>query len=248
MPIALITGAARGIGHATVTSLVREGWQVIAVDVEPATKLPEGVTFRQVDAAIETEVNRLFEWFGREHDHLNALINNAAIQISKPLVEMTIDEWDSTMASNLRSIFLMTRGAYPWLNKVSGAVVNVSSVHAMATSVNIAAYAASKGGVMALTRAMALEFATDQIRVNAVLPGAVDTRMLRDGLSRGHLEEGSLEDRLESLGRKTVMGRIGEPEEIAQAILFLVDNDQSSFMTGHGLVIDGGATARLSTE
>ena len=88
----------------------------------------------------------------------------------------------------------------------------------------------------------------DGVRVNAVLPGAVDTQMLRDGLSQGHLGSGSVEQRLEELGRRTVIGRVAEPAEIAQAILFLADSDRSSFMTGHGLIIDGGATARLSTE
>lgn len=248
MPIALITGAAGGIGRATVDVLTSEGWQVVAVDRVSTKDFPEEVAFHQVDAAIEGEVSGLFEWFSEKHDDLNALVNNAAIQISKPLVEMTLEDWDATMASNLRSIFLMTRGAYPWLKKAKGAVVNVGSVHAVATSINIAAYAASKGGVLALTRAMALEFAVDQIRVNAVLPGAVDTQMLRDGLRRGHLKGDWLEDQLENLGQRTVLGRIGEPEEIARAILFLLDNDQSSFMTGQGLVIDGGATARLSTE
>ncbi len=101
---------------------------------------------------------------------------------------------------------------------------------------------------MALTRAMAIEFAPDNIRVNAVLPGAVDTPMLRAGLDRGHLSGGDIIARLDNLARKTVNGRIGKPEEIAHAIYFLADEGQSSFMTGQALVVDGGATARLSTE
>ena len=129
-----------------------------------------------------------------------------------------------------------------------GAIVNVSSVHAVATSANISAYAASKGGLLALTRAMAIEFAPDNIRVNAILPGAVDTPMLRAGLDRDHAGGGSMLDRLENLARKTVNGRIGRPEEIAHTIYFLADNAQSSFMTGQALIVDGGATARLSTE
>jgi glucose 1-dehydrogenase len=129
-----------------------------------------------------------------------------------------------------------------------GAIVNVSSVHAVQTSVNISAYAASKGGLLALTRAMAIEFAPDNIRVNAILPGAVDTPMLRAGMSRGHVSGGTVYDRLENLARKTVNGRIGQPAEIAHAIYFLADSTQSSFMTGQALIVDGGATARLSTE
>jgi NAD(P)-dependent dehydrogenase (short-subunit alcohol dehydrogenase family) len=124
----------------------------------------------------------------------------------------------------------------------------VSSVHAVATSVEIAAYAASKGGSLALTRAMALEFARDGVRVNAVLPGAVDTPMLHAGLMRGHVAGGTLEERMADLAGRTVMGRIGAPEEIARTILFLADSTQSSFMTGQSVIVDGGATCRLSTE
>ncbi len=102
--------------------------------------------------------------------------------------------------------------------------------------------------MLALTRAMAIEFAADNIRVNALLPGAIDTPMLRAGLDRGHLAGGSVGMRLENLARKTVNGRVGTPEEIAKCIYFLADGSQSSFMTGQALVVDGGATAKLSTE
>jgi len=173
---------------------------------------------------------------------------NAAILMVKSIVDSTVEEWDAVMASNLRSVFLGVKLAYPLLKKSGGAVVNVSSVHAIQTSANIAAYAASKGGLLALTRAMAIEFAQDDIRVNAILPGAVDTPMLRAGLDRGHVGPGDVQERLENLARKTVSGKVGKPEEIAQAIYFLADNGQSSFMTGQALVVDGGATARLSTE
>jgi NAD(P)-dependent dehydrogenase (short-subunit alcohol dehydrogenase family) len=121
-------------------------------------------------------------------------------------------------------------------------------VHAVATSANIAAYAASKGGLLALTRAMAIEFAPNNIRVNAILPGAVDTPMLRAGLNRDHVQGSDIQTRLDNLARKTVNGRIGTPQEIAHAIYFLADNMQSSFMTGQAMIVDGGATARLSTE
>jgi NAD(P)-dependent dehydrogenase (short-subunit alcohol dehydrogenase family) len=153
------------------------------------------------------------------------------------------------MANNLRSVFVGVKLAYPLLKAGGGgAVVNVSSVHAVQTSANIACYATSKGGLLALTRAMAIEFAPDNIRVNAVLPGAVDTPMLHAGLARGHVGQGNLNQRLDNLARKTVIGRVGTPREIANAIYFLADEDQSSFMTGQALIVDGGATARLSTE
>lgn len=112
----------------------------------------------------------------------------------------------------------------------------------------MAAYAASKGSVLALTRAMALEFAAGGVRVNAVMPGAIDTEMLRAGLDRSHLSGDSLEAKLKALGARIALGRVGRPEEIARTILFLADSEQSSYITGAALVVDGGALARLSTE
>jgi NAD(P)-dependent dehydrogenase (short-subunit alcohol dehydrogenase family) len=209
---------------------------------------PKNGLFIRSDIARPEDMQAIFEQAHAVTESLNALINNAAIQVAKPLVETSVEEWDAVMASNLRSVFLGVKLAYPLLKNTGGAVVNVSSVHAIQTSANIAAYAASKGGLLALTRAMAIEFAPDNIRVNAILPGAVDTPMLRAGLGRGHAGHGDVQERLDNLARKTVSGKVGKPEEIAHAIYFLADNEQSSFMTGQALVVDGGATARLSTE
>jgi NAD(P)-dependent dehydrogenase (short-subunit alcohol dehydrogenase family) len=246
--IALITGAAGGIGRATVEKFVAEEWTVLAIDRIEAGILSEAVIFHRLDVSNPDDVIQLFDLIRSEFSGLNTLINNAAIQLSMPLIEMEVHEWDAVMASNLRSIYLTARHGYDLLKTTGGSIVNVSSVHALATSKDIAAYAASKGGVVALTRAMALEFAEGGVRVNAILPGAVDTPMLRDGLGRDHVSGGSIEERLAELAGKTVMGRIGEPREIAEAILFLADDDRSSFMTGQILTVDGGATARLSTE
>jgi NAD(P)-dependent dehydrogenase (short-subunit alcohol dehydrogenase family) len=118
----------------------------------------------------------------------------------------------------------------------------------VATSENLAAYVTSKGALVALTRAAALELSCDNIRVNALLPGAIDTKMLRSGLSRDHVSGDTIEKRLDQLGQKHAVGRVGKPEEIGQAALFLADKDRSSFMTGQSMIVDGGATARLSTE
>jgi NAD(P)-dependent dehydrogenase (short-subunit alcohol dehydrogenase family) len=246
----LITGAAGGIGRATVNLFTEKGWRVIGVDrAEFGDGFPQNGLFIRSDISRGEEMEAIFEKARVFTDGLEALVNNAAMQIAKPLVETTVQEWDAVMASNLRSVFLGVKLAYPLLKSGrGGAIVNVSSVHAIQTSVNIAAYAASKGGMLALTRAMAIEFAPDNIRVNAILPGAVDTPMLRAGLGRGHLGGLKIEERLDNLARRTVNGRVGTPEEIAHAIYFLVDNEQSSFMTGQALVVDGGATARLSTE
>jgi len=246
--VALVTGAARGIGRATVDRFLAEGWDVVGVDLQEPEAPFEGGKFRTLDIADPGAVEDLFATWDRRPGRLDVLVNNAAVQICKPLVEMTLEEWDRLMATNLRAVFLMVRAAYPWLKAARGAIVNVSSVHAVATSKEIAAYAASKGGLVALTRAMGIEFAEDGVRANAILPGAVDTDMLRDGLSRGHVAGASIDERLDDLGLRTVMGRVGRPEEIAEGILFLADSQRSGFMTGQTLIIDGGATARLSTE
>jgi NAD(P)-dependent dehydrogenase (short-subunit alcohol dehydrogenase family) len=246
----LITGAAGGIGRATINLFAEKGWSVIGVDRnEFGNDFPKNGLFIQSDISRPEDIESIFEKAKGFTTSLDALVNNAAVQVAKPLIETTVEEWDAVMNANLRSVFLAVKLAHPLLrsNKRS-AVVNVSSVHAVQTSANIAAYAASKGGLLALTRAMAIEFAPDNIRVNAILPGAVDTPMLRAGLNRGHVGSGDIQERLDNLAKKTVSGKVGTPEEIAKAIYFLADNEQSSFMTGQAMIVDGGATARLSTE
>ena len=245
----LVTGAAGGIGRATVKLFSEKDWRVIGVDKsEFGDDFPKNGLFIHSDISHPEDMQSIFSSARAFTDSLDALVNNAAMQVAKPLIETSVDEWDAVMHANLRSVFLGVKLAYPLLKTRGGAVVNVSSVHAIQTSANIAAYAASKGGLLALTRAMAIEFAPDNIRVNAILPGAVDTPMLRAGLGRGHVGHGDMQQRLDNLARKTVNGRVGQPEEIAHAIYFLADNEQSSFMTGQAMVVDGGATARLSTE
>lgn len=247
-PIVLLTGAAQGIGRVAAESFASEGWQVVAADYQPAEGYSENVAFHLCNVTEPEQVTGLIDKVKSKYGRLDSLVNNAAIQVCKPFIETTLDEWDAVMAVNLRAVFMMTQAAHALLKESQGSIVNVSSVHALATSSEIAAYAASKGGLLALTRALAIELAPDKIRVNAVLPGAVNTGMLREGLSRGHAGGDSLDEQLQELGARTVMGRVGEPWEIARAILFLAENDQSSFMTGSAMVVDGGATVRLSTE
>jgi len=246
----LITGAGGGIGRACVRHFAEKGWRIVGVDREDfGDDFPRDGCFIKADIAKPDSPEVIFQQARDFHPTLDVLVNNAAVQVAKPLIETSIEEWDAVMASNLRSVFLFVKLAHPLLKAAGGgAIVNVSSVHAIQTSANIAAYAASKGGLLALTRAMAIEFAPDNIRVNAILPGAVDTPMLRAGLGRGHAGGGDMQQRLDNLARKTVSGKVGRPEEIAHAIYFLADSDQSSFMTGQAMVVDGGATARLSTE
>jgi glucose 1-dehydrogenase len=246
--VALITGAAGGIGGAAVRAFHQAGWSVLATDRRREGIPQEADHGFAADVSREEDVLQLVESIGKVTDRLDALVNNAAIQIFKSLLEMKSEEWDATMASNLRAAYLTARSAHPMLAEAKGSIVNVSSVHAVATSRDIAAYAASKGGLVALTRAMALEFAPFGIRVNAVLPGAVDTPMLRDSLQRDIVTGSTPEGRIDELGRRTPLGRVARPEEIAESILFLADGRRASFITGQTLIVDGGATARLSTE
>ncbi len=247
-PVVLITGVAGGIGSATAGVFKAAGWYIIGVDRADVPPPPAVDRYIHADIADLATNRAIFEGIAAQEGRLDALVNNAAIQIVKPLVETEPEEWDEVMAANVRAAYLAIRHAYPLLKVSGGSIVNVSSVHAVATSAGLAAYVTSKGALMALTRAAALELAKDGIRVNAVLPGAVDTHMLRAGLSRGHVGGASIEERLEALGRKHVMGRVGQPAEIGEVILFLCDNRRSSFITGQSLIVDGGATARLSTE
>jgi NAD(P)-dependent dehydrogenase (short-subunit alcohol dehydrogenase family) len=231
--VAIVTGAAGGIGAATCDALREQGWRVIAVDRKPIDH-PDAV---ELDVSDAEEVASTFSSLER----VDGLVNNAAIQLKKALVDTTVEEWDDVWTSNLRSAFVCLKALVPQLSANGGAVVNVSSVHASATSSSVTAYAASKGGLVAFTRAAAIELAPNGIRVNAVLPGAIDTPMLHEGFASSKDSEATL------IGR-TPLGRLGQPGEIAEAIAFMLDPNRAAFITGQTLVADGGALARLSTE
>jgi NAD(P)-dependent dehydrogenase (short-subunit alcohol dehydrogenase family) len=244
----LITGVNGGIGSATAELFAKKRWHVVGIDKRNIT-LPSCIHH-----FIEADVSTVQAWanivaeIAKKESRVDALINNAAIQICRPLIQTSPEEWDNVMAVNLRSVYLAVRACHPLMRNSGGAIVNVGSVHAVATSPGIAAYAASKGALVALTRALSIELASAKIRVNSVLPGAVDTQMLREGLLRGHAAGGNVEELVSNLARRTVIGRIGKPQEIAEAIFFLAEGKRSSFVTGQSLIVDGGATTRLSTE
>ncbi|MBE9473487.1 MAG: SDR family oxidoreductase, partial [Chloroflexi bacterium] len=151
----LITGAAGGIGRATVDLFAESGWSVIGVDRSSfGDGFPENGLFIEADIAEPQDLEAIFAQAQGFSERLDALVNNAAVQIAKPLLETSVEEWDAVMVSNLRAVFLAVKLAFPLFKAAgSGAIVNVSSVHAIATSANIASYAASKGGMLALTRA-----------------------------------------------------------------------------------------------
>ena len=243
----LITGVCGGIGRAAARKFRSEGWTVIGADrAEPDADV-EVDRFELVDVSQSSEVAALFARLRDDLDGLDALVNNAATQVNKPIVETSDEDWEYIINTNVRSAFQCIREAHPLLKAVRGAVVNVSSVHAIATSMNVAVYAISKGALVALTRSAALELADDGVRCNAVLPGAIDTKMLREGLDRRPNPDGA-EGNLRILAQRTPLGFVASADDIAPSIVHLADNDQSKYTTGQMLVLDGGATIRLSTE
>lgn len=241
--VVLITGVSGGIGSATSRLFNKAGWHVIGTDLYREGR-EDSCRFIQADVSSVDSSFRLLDEIAKEEKHIDALINNAAIQICKPLIETTPDEWDTVMTANLRSVFLTVRHAYQLMKARGGSIINISSVHAIATSPNIASYAASKGAVLALTRALAIELASDRIRVNAILPGAIDTTMLDNGLKRNQDPDAAKQDLIEA----TPLKRIGNPEDVANLALFLSDDSKSGNITGQGIVCDGGVLAKLASE
>lgn len=232
--VAVVTGAARGIGAATRDLLRGEGWEVVGIDREPAR---DG-SWVQADCAEPQQLAAVLGGIPR----IDGLVNNAALQHGTPLRDTTAEQWDDVFAVNVRAAFLTTKLCAQRLAEAGGSIVNVASVHAVATSENVAPYAASKAALLGFTRAAALELA-DEVRVNAVVPGAVDTPALREGFARRVDEEPA-----RSLIERTPLSRIAAASEIAQAILFLLDGERSGFITGESLTVDGGVLARLASE
>jgi NAD(P)-dependent dehydrogenase (short-subunit alcohol dehydrogenase family) len=238
--LAVITGSSGGIGSAIVDHFLAEGWTVVGIDcVAPGKKT--GLEFINANLASGRDIRRIGRIVRTKHKTVLALVNNAAEQIVKPLVKTTPKEWDRTMAVNARAAYLLMVELHDHLALAQGSVINIASVHAVATSPGMAAYVASKGALVSLTRAMALEFAPAGIRVNAVLPGAIHTPMLMAGLKRSKLT-------LDSFAARHPLGRVGLPREVAEAVYFFANFVASGFITGQTLTVDGGATARLSTE
>jgi NAD(P)-dependent dehydrogenase (short-subunit alcohol dehydrogenase family) len=237
--VAVVTGAAGGIGAATSRAIAEDGWRVVAIDRFWSAS-QNGYARMTCDVADEAAVQEVFASL----DRVDALVNNAAVMSTAPIAETEVESWDDVAAVNVRGAFVCLRAALPHLSESRGAVVNVASVHAHATSSGVAAYAASKGALVAFTRAAAVELGPSGVRVNAVLPGAVETNMLGAGLERGENPTASWA----RLVTRTPLRRVADPSEIAHTITFLADGERSSFTTGQALVIDGGALAQLSTE
>jgi NAD(P)-dependent dehydrogenase (short-subunit alcohol dehydrogenase family) len=246
----LITGAATGIGRASAELLAASGARIfgIGLDGEAGVELAQSsaergrpILFRDADVTREDDVRAavaaMLEAFGR----INGVVNSAGInQTDRRIEDMSDADWDRTIAVNLTGIFRICRATLPEIRRAGGgSVVNIASVHALATVPGVPAYAASKGGVLALSKQLALDYARDFIRVNALIVGSVDTRM-----TRVVLDASGGPDKLGLTFDRNAIARIAKPEEVAAAIAFLLSDD-SSFVTGSGLVVDGGMTALL---
>jgi NAD(P)-dependent dehydrogenase (short-subunit alcohol dehydrogenase family) len=242
----IVTGAAGGVGAGIGAAFAAAGWRTIGLDrVEPA-ELSVWSEHVRLDLADPAAIEAFFASRPAREVHVRCIVNNAAVQVCRPVHETSLMEWEAVQAVNLRAPYLMMRHGLGWLRAAAnGSIVNITSVHATATSPSIAAYAASKGGLEALTRAAALDLAPFGVRVNAIAPGAIDTPMLRDGLRRAG---GDPDTAFATFSAAQAVGRVGVPAEIGALAVFLADPATGGFFTGASLRPDGGATARLSTE
>lgn len=234
-----MTGACGGVGAATCALLAERGLDVVGIDVLPGADLTVDITDGPA-----TERALAAHLADRP---VVALVNNAAVQVVASLEGHDDATWDRVIDVNVGAAHRLTRQLARSLRTHGGAVVNVSSVHAGASTAGMAAYAASKAALLAYTRVAALELAPE-VRVNAVLPGAVRTAMFEAGLERFADDDATRLAAVDRLVSRTPLARVAEPEEIARVIAFLLDNEQSSFVTGTTLVADGGVTARLASE
>jgi NAD(P)-dependent dehydrogenase (short-subunit alcohol dehydrogenase family) len=247
----IVTGAAGGIGSATVENLVNQGIFVFAVDKNSAelSKIlasidPKGALTQAIasDVTSEKECQEVCEIAKKKGIRVKGLVNNAAVGAFNMSVESTsFEDWQRIISINLTSLFLMAKYALPLIRSAGGgAVVNISSIHAYATSPGVAPYAAAKGGVLTLTKTMALDLAPDNIRVICIIPGATDTPMLRQHAER----EGKTLAELGFPSSENAIGRIAQPEEVADVIAFALSKG-ASFITGSSLIPDGGILAKF---
>jgi NAD(P)-dependent dehydrogenase (short-subunit alcohol dehydrogenase family) len=245
--VALITGAASGIGRATALLFAGEGAAVAITDINPAgQEVVEEIVrdggramFEHADVTRAEDCQRVVERTLRELGTIDVLFNNAGVMRRASVVELSEEDWDRVMAVNLKSIFLMSRTVVPIMARANGgSIINTASGWGLAGGPRAAAYCASKGAVVLMTKAMAVDHGPQKIRVNCICPGDTDTGMLRNEAQ----QLGTREDVFLADSARRPLGRIGRPEEIARAALYLA-SDASSFVTGTALVVDGGGLA-----
>lgn len=249
--VAIVTGAAKGIGWGIATVFSKEGAKVVVVDwdEEAGKKTAADINaaggdalFVKCDVSNEEQVKAMIQATLDKYGRIDILVNNAAIGVYKTITDATSEDWDHCLSVNLKGVFLCSRYAIPHMQALGkGVIINISSVHAYANVNGTSPYAASKGGVAALTRAMAMDY-SPTIRVNAIAPGWVLTPLIQ-GIFDSYDDPAEQQRIVE---QRQVMKRIGRPEDIGHAAAFLA-SDEASFITGIQLFVDGGLTAQLES-
>jgi NAD(P)-dependent dehydrogenase (short-subunit alcohol dehydrogenase family) len=243
----IVTGGGSGIGKAVVTHLAGLGASVLVADTDFARgeSLVSSLGSKQcvfaacdVRNLIECEI--AVETCVKQFNKLDFLVNCAGIVATGSTAQMSIEDWDSVIRTNLTGTFLMTKASIPHLKSTAGSIVNIASVAGLVGFRNISAYCASKGGVIAFSRSLALELAPNNIRVNCVCPGSVDTPFMDTLIQRSKNKEAARAH----FKDKTPMKRAASPSELAPLIAFLIDPAASSYMTGSIITVDGGYTAQ----
>jgi meso-butanediol dehydrogenase / (S,S)-butanediol dehydrogenase / diacetyl reductase len=247
--VAVVTGGATGIGAAIVRLFANEGARVSfcsrseqpGLDLERELKgKGRDVVFSRCDAAIEKEAKALVKSTLDRYGGIDLLVNNAAVSKLVPVEEMSLADWELVLTKNLTSMFLMSRESIPALRRSQHAnIINLGSTYAVVGASGSAAYALTKAGAVSFSKTLALELARDGIRVNALCPGATETRLYHEWLG----SQADAERAKSDLAAKHPLGRIGQPDEMARAALYLASDD-ASFVTGHALLVDGGYTAQ----
>lgn len=249
--VAIVTGAAKGIGQGVAEVFAREGAKVVLIDWDRKTaeQTAEGIRrgggqAQSVDCDVSDEgqvqamVHSARVAFGR----IDILVNNAGVGIYKSVLDASSTDWDRCLAINLKGMFLCSKYVIPHMQALGkGVIINMSSVHSVATVAGVAPYAASKGAITALTRNMAIDYGPT-IRVNSIAPGWVLTPLI-ESIFAGYPDPAEQQRQVEE---RQVMKRIGRPEDIGHAAAFLA-SDEASFITGTQLFVDGGLTAQLES-
>lgn len=249
--VVIVTGAAKGIGKGIAKVFSERGARVAVIDwdtlegektaQELRTQGRESI-FIQCDVSKEDQVMAMIDTVVKTFGKIDVLVNNAGIGVYKPVLEASSEDWDRCLSVNLKGVFLCSKYAIPHMQKLGkGAIVNISSVHSHATVNGVAPYAASKGGITALTRNMAIDYGP-AIRVNAIAPGWVLTPLIQS-IFDSYPDPAEQQRQVEN---RQVMKRIGRPEDIGYAAAFLA-SDEASFITGTQLFVDGGLTAQLES-
>jgi NAD(P)-dependent dehydrogenase (short-subunit alcohol dehydrogenase family) len=248
--VVIVTGAASGIGRGIALRFAEQRARVVIADVDESGAEETSSTIRNgggdalvvpTDVARAADAERLIAETLKAYGRIDVLVNNAAILVSKSVADTSPEEWERVIGVNLTGAFLCSHYALPtMLAQGSGVIIHIASPHAFQTGNTIAAYAASKGGIVALTRQMAMDYGRLGVRVNCVVPGAIDTPMLHADVQAG----ADAESNVRGWEEKEPIGRLGQPVDVARVVAWLA-SPESGFVLGTSIVADGGLLAQL---